>query len=299
MLSSTMEFFNRKMAARRRRAAQRAALEAVRSFPLTAERKSHSLGAPLIVSLTSYAKRFKTLANTIKSLLDQDIHIDKIILWVGADDYDLLPAEVRSLEGALFETFSTKDIRSYTKLIPALRNFPDAYIVTADDDIYYPTDWVSTILNGYVPGRRMTVCRRAHMAQVDASGATTAYASWPHAVSDRADPGAGRALFPTGVGGILYPPSTFNEEVLNEAVFTDLCPYADDIWFFWMQLINEVDRRRVGSVEKFITWPSSQEAGLLNDNLHLGRNDSQLIALERRYGKLVSFIGHTDSGSGK
>jgi len=294
MLSSTLQFFDRRMAARRRRAAQRLALDAVQAFPTIIEKGSHGLDTPLVISLTSYAKRFGTLSYTIKSLLDQDVQYDRLILWVGRDDYDLLPSDVQILEGDIFEVRVTTDIRSYTKLIPALREFPEAYIVTADDDIHYPTNWLSTILRGYVPGRRMTVCRRAHMALVDGAGVTTSYASWPHSIGDQIDPGSGRALFPTGVGGVLYPPSTFSEEVLNETAFIDLCPFADDIWFFWMQLINNVERRRVGSVEKFVTWPSTQETGLLNDNLHLGRNDSQLLALERRYGKLESFIGRVD-----
>jgi hypothetical protein len=291
MISSFLNLVDRKKAARRRRLAQRAAMKAVEAFPLTSEKRAHGLPGPLVVSLTSYSKRFSTLSYTIKSLLDQDIAIDQVILWLGRDDVALLPPEVRGLESPYFSVRGTKDIRSYTKLIPALKERPEAFIITADDDIYYPASWARMISDGYIPQQRMTVSRRAHMACVDVNGSAMPYASWPHTVGAESDPGAGQALFPTGVGGVLYPPGIFEDEVFNEEAFLELCPFADDLWFFWMQLIGDVKRRRVGPVEKFITWPASQATGLLNENLHLGRNDSQLAALERRYGKLERFIG--------
>ena len=49
-------------------------------------KKKHQLPAPLIVSLTSYPVRFKTLPKTLKCLLNQSIIPDKIILWIAYED---------------------------------------------------------------------------------------------------------------------------------------------------------------------------------------------------------------------
>ena len=45
--------------------------------------------------------------------------------------------------------------------------------------------------------------------------------------------------FFTGVGGVLYPAHCFNKEIFNEKVFMNLCPHADDIWFYAMALLND------------------------------------------------------------
>lgn len=289
-MNPIQRLIERKLAAHKRKTAQRDALRAVQAYPRIADKAAHGLSSPLIVSLTSYAKRFATLDLTIKSLLDQDIVIDQLLLWVSPEDLKHLPASVRALEGAIFRAMPTKDIRSYTKLIPALRSHPECFILTADDDIHYPSDWARSIVEGYEVGVRMTVCRRAHMAAVGPDGSTLPYHQWPHAVDDVSDRGRNFALFPTGVGGVLYPPNTFDSEVLREDIFLELCPYADDLWFFWLQMVGQVQRLRSGTNHKFIAWPSSQESALMTQNYHLGRNDLQVCALESRYGRLKDIL---------
>ena len=41
------------------------------------------------------------------------------------------------------------DIRSYKKLIPTLKRYPDDIIITADDDILYPCNMVSDLYDTY------------------------------------------------------------------------------------------------------------------------------------------------------
>ena len=62
--------------------------------------KKHSLDKELIVSLTSYPKRFDILPITIQSLLNQTVKPDRIILWLYEKDYFRLPAS------ALFVSFN-------------------------------------------------------------------------------------------------------------------------------------------------------------------------------------------------
>lgn len=288
-----IDYMKKKRRAFERRSAQRSALRAVERFPMVGQRSAHPLPGPLVISLTSYAKRFATLHLTLRSLLDQTVAADQIALWVSPDDHDALPDAVKLLTLDGVSIRKTKDIRSYTKLVPALHAFPEAFILTADDDIYYPPTWVETIVNAAMNAPGSVIARRAHMAVVSRSGETLPYTRWGHAVTDEADAGAGLAILPTGVGGVLYPPRVLGDEVFNEQAFLDICPYADDLWFFWMELIGGVGRYRVGEARKFVAWPSTQETGLLNENLHLGRNDTQRAAIEKRYGALEQFVGRS------
>ena len=44
--------------------------------------KKHSLNGKLVVSLTSYPDRYKTLNFTLRTILSQSIKPDKILLWI-------------------------------------------------------------------------------------------------------------------------------------------------------------------------------------------------------------------------
>lgn len=257
---------------------------AVRRFPTVASRRPHGLGAEVIVSLTSYPARYPTLALTLRSLLDQNVAADRTILWIAHDDLATLPDDVTRLSAAGLDIRGCEDLRSYKKLIPALQAYPDAYIVTADDDVYYPPDWLEGLLSPAADGAGKVVAGRVHLMQCDAHGRSIPYASWELATSHRAPPTPDTRLFPTGVGGILYPPGTFTSEVLDRALFEKLCPAGDDIWFFWMARRNAVDQMPAARPFYLITWPSSQETALYLDNLYENRNDVQILAMEQHFG---------------
>ncbi|HPD61418.1 MAG TPA: hypothetical protein PKV48_06650, partial [Thermodesulfobacteriota bacterium] len=54
-------------------------------------------------------------------------------------------------------------------------------------------------------------------------------------------------LFPTGVGGVLYPPHSLSEEVIDEKAFMQLAPYHDDVWLKAMSLLKGTQCKKVSS----------------------------------------------------
>ncbi|NQX93392.1 MAG: hypothetical protein HRT64_00430 [Erythrobacter sp.] len=91
-------------------------------------------------------------------------------------------------------------------------------------------------------------------------------------------------LFPTGVGGVLYPPGAFDKQVTDENLFMKLAPRGDDIWFFWMARLAGTQQRRTEEWFDLLEWPSSQEVALAADNLHGDGNDRQIRAMEEHFG---------------
>lgn len=94
----------------------------------------------VIVSLTSFPSALPYAAQAIRSVLRDSLLSDKIVLYLDTPLFPggTLPAEIEELrtEPPFFEVrFNPAEIRSYGKLIPALRDFPDEIIVTIDDDI--------------------------------------------------------------------------------------------------------------------------------------------------------------------
>lgn len=66
------------------------------------------------------------------------------------------------------------------------------------------------------------LCYRAHKMRFDPEGWPDPYSSWEMRCQDGDEPSDG--LFPTGVGGIIYPPDSLHPEVTNAAVFRELSP---------------------------------------------------------------------------
>ena len=131
---------------RKKRMMYAAAERAVAGFPRIREQRPHGLQNSVVVSLTSYPPRFPYLDKTIKSLLDQSVKADHTLLWIAVDDIEHLPEAVRSLTSHGLQIKTCEDIRSYKKIIPALEAFPEATIVTADDDVYYKPDWLEGLV---------------------------------------------------------------------------------------------------------------------------------------------------------
>ena len=121
------------------------------SWQVLRRMRPHRLPGVLVVSLTSYPPRFGTLALTLRSLLCQTVRPDHLILWIAPADFALLPQSVRRLQARGLTIRLAEDIKSYKKIIPALDQFPDAFIVTADDDLFYWQSWLEELVKGAEP----------------------------------------------------------------------------------------------------------------------------------------------------
>ncbi|TXB68802.1 glycosyltransferase family 2 protein [Paracoccus aurantiacus] len=236
--------------------------------------RPHGLDAPLIVSLTSYGPRLPTVSKVIASLLRQTVSADRVILWLDKADRDRLPPEVAE-SGA--EIRVCPDWKSYKKLVPTLLEAPDAYIVTADDDVYYGPNWLEGLTAKAGSG---AVCHRAHEITMQ-GGLPRVYDDWNRNITA---PAAGPLIFPTGVGGVLYAPGVFHPDVTDANKFMRLAPSADDVWFYWMHRMNGSAPEKIGGRFRVIEWPGSQAQNLRATNLGTGGNDRAVAAMIAEYG---------------
>ena len=242
--------------------------------------RAHGLPGELIVSLTSYPQRYGILAKSLKGLLAQTIRPDRTILWIAEEDMPALPDEVTDLQSSGLEIRPCHDLRSYNKIIHTLKLWPDAYVVTADDDLYYEPKWLETLAQGVHPGEKVVVCRRAlRPKRIGCSYA--AFLEWQQDVITDGDPVDD--LFPTGVGGVLYPPHSLALEVMDEEVFTALCPHDDDSWLYFMSKRAGSKYSQVGGGFGQTMWPGSQATSLMSINLIEGENDRQFRAVIEHY----------------
>lgn len=234
----------------------------------------HGLPAPLVVSLTSYPARFAGLELVLRSILTQSVAADRVILWLDAGDQDHLPPAITALG---VETRICPNWRSYKKVVPTLTEAPDAFVVTADDDVYYGADWLAGLVARAEAG---VVCHRAHRVSLR-DGQPMDYGDWQRNISA---PEAGPLVFPTGVGGVLYAPGVFHPDVTDAALFQRLAPSADDVWLYWMHRLAGSCPEKIGGRFRIVEWPGSQAQNLRAGNLAGDGNDRAVAAMLAHYG---------------
>lgn len=245
--------------------------------------KPHGLPGELIVSLTSYPKRFATLHLTLKCMLMQSVAPDHLILWISHGDREKLTSDILGLQAYGLKIKYCEDIGSYKKIIYTLQDMPNSYIVPADDDLYYWPTWLEELVTCWSGDPKEVVCHRAHLITYGADGLPQPYAKWGYEGGLKE---TSTLNFPTTGFGALYPPGAFHSDVLNVEKLTKLCPKADDVWLYWMMRLNGVRALKIGTGKKKVTeWPGTQSvASLYHYNYYEGGNDKQINMLIREYG---------------
>lgn len=195
----------------------------------------------VIVSLTSFPAAINFVVPTVKSILAGSVQPDKIVLYVTMSQFGDkgLPEDLLRLaaETPVFEIRNyDRDIRSYRKLIPALKDFPDAVIVTVDDDVHYHHNMLKSLLELHERYPECIIAHRAKRVKIGKPYRSWSKYRWYDFLLKKDYSGYGN-LF-TGVGGVLYPPNSLKEDMLKEDLFTELAPTTDDIWFWAAAVAN-------------------------------------------------------------
>jgi len=240
----------------------------------------------LIVSFTTYSKRIHDAHLVVESIAQQTLKPHRIILWLDENEFTLetiteaLKMQVkRGLEVRFCPNF-----RSYKKLIPTLQHFPDANVITIDDDILYPPDMIEILLKEHQMFPEYVLGNRVHRIRLNGHGEVLPYINWEWEIKRG---GADDLVFITSGGGTLFPSKCFSREVMNSDVFLEICPNADDVWFKAMSLLNGVKSKKVNDdrafSERFLPIPGSQDIALFKYNVDECGNDKQLKAVFEKY----------------
>jgi hypothetical protein len=240
----------------------------------------------LIVSLTSYGKRINKVAFAIASIGLQVRKAERIVLWLDEQEFQdcTLPRDLTRLKDRGLEIRFCHDIRSYKKYMPTRNLYPNARIVTIDDDFLYPS-WLLKRLdeeNRLYPDAIIGL--RAHEITHQSDGTVNEYRDWKFEVTHSCKE---KSVFLTTGGGVLFPVGCFKSDVaLNENYFTQYCPTADDIWFKCMSVYESIEYRNIPGVlfwQHFYPIDTKGEGALKDLNLN-GANDYQITSMEERFG---------------
>ncbi|MFO3906265.1 FkbM family methyltransferase [Enterobacter hormaechei] len=252
------------------------------SPPNIVKARKHSLPQKLIVSLTSWHKRFSTLNMTLKCLLQQSVKADRIILWLAESERHLVPDDVLSVGSQGVEIKYCNDIKSYKKIVPTLIEEPNAFIVTADDDLSYDCDWLEKLVAAWDGNYKTVVAHRAHKIRLDKDGLPIPYRQWDWNYAVSSD--VSSLVFPTSGAGVLYPPHCFYPDIINKDLFEKLSPNADDVWLYWMCRLNDIQFKVVDGKFKLLEWEGISNHALWHENLLNNANDNCIKNMISHYG---------------
>ena len=240
----------------------------------------------LIVSLTTYGRRVQSVYYTIVSLMRQTMKPDMIILWLDYDNWNEsnIPMSLKKLQQQGLTIKYCKDLKSYKKLIPALNEYPDAMIVTCDDDIYYRSNMVERLVKAFKADPTKIYAHRAHQITFT-NGYVDSYNNWPEEISDK----VGVSVFPTSGGGTLYKKNLLHADICNETLFMKLSPKADDVWHFFMGNLEKT-QNVVLPYKGYIYLPLDvfyqalhKGSNLASSNFNECMNDKQIQAIMEHY----------------
>ena len=191
--------------------------------------------------MTSYPPAISFVAAAVKSLLAGSVLPDKLVLYVTLEEFKdrKLPDELLELEKSS-DIFEIRDygrnIRSYRKLVPALDDFPESIIVTVDDDVVYHKNMLRDLITLHEKYPKDIIAHRAKRISPDKPYKKWKKYRWYHFLSRKIHNDFSNLQ--TGVAGVLYPPHALKKEMIDPALFMEIAPTADDIWFWAAAVAN-------------------------------------------------------------
>ena len=245
-------------------------------------------GEEIIVSLTTFGKRINEVYLAIESIMQGTMKPNRIVLWLAEDEFKdkTLPLTLQRQQKRGLQIEFCEDIRSFKKIFPVMMKYPDACIVTIDDDVMYEFDLLENLVNAHRTNPEDVCACRIHRITLRHDRKPKSYMEWQWQVwpDDKSN-----LNFLTSGGGALFPPHCFEKEFFNKEAFLSLCPYADDVWInamIWMsgrQISKAFTHSKSGCDYIEISLEQNDALSRENTNSSNCRNDIQLKAVLDKY----------------
>lgn len=236
----------------------------------------------IVVSLTSFPKRFPQLDLCLKSLVIQKFKPNKIIVYLGSDSSrEMLTKAMLKYEkyGVEYKFDKKENLMPHKKYFYAMQDYPDSIVVTADDDVVYPRDWLLSLYKSYRKYPNAVSARRVHLIKRK-DGKFLPYDHWEDQCRRIKVPSM--SLIATGNSGVLYPPHCFGKMAFDIDSIKKTSLRADDIWLKCMEIKYKIPVVWVPNWQVMLPEIDSSENEKLSDeNVFTGTNDDVLNAVMR------------------
>lgn len=238
-----------------------------------------------IVSLTTFPARINKVWLTIETILMQNVKPDKIILWLYEGEFNgkaSLPKNLLQLEKRGLEIrFCNENLMPHKKYYYTMLKYPEANVITVDDDMFYPPDLIDKLLRFHKKYPESIICTISRQIKADGN-AISPYREWSYLKTNSEPDFKNLGI---GVGGILYPSKSLHPNVLNIKELKKLALKADDLWLKAMSLKNNTKVvSMAGEYPRFfIPIIQKNNQRLMDSNIGEGQNDQIFKSLMEHY----------------
>ncbi len=261
-------------------------------------KESSDLNSPdkYIISLTSFPVRINTLWLVIESLLRQKEKPDAIMLWLYKEDFDgksSLPKSLLRFEKWIQIKFCDENLKPHIKYFYTMKKYPEANIITVDDDVIYPSDLIRNLKKSHKKHPNSICSTTTRTIKIN-KGTIQSYSEWKKPVGPLKK---SHQLQQLGVGGVLYPRDSLHKEVFNINALKQMALKADDLWLKVMSSKNNTAVVSLSNARHLKLLPViiKNDNRLMESNIIEGQNDKVLKDIMNYYG-LSSSIFKDDSG---
>lgn len=250
-------------------------------------KKSDKASNRIIVSLTSFPPRINRVWLVIESIMRQELKPDKILLWLSKEQFSSLselPKNLLRLQDRGLEIrFCNENLKAHTKYYYAMQEFPDDIIITVDDDILYNSYITQHLIELSEKYPQTICCCRGWEVKINDRNLAK-YNEWKM-INDAKSPSID--IFPTGVGGVLYPPHSLHKDVFNIDLLRELCFYADDVWLNVMAHLKGTKYAKTEYSSHYLPIKFKNRTRLRDINVTESANDTQINNLRNYYKKIL------------
>ena len=240
----------------------------------------------IIVSLTTYPKRIKTIWLTIETLMRQSVKPDEIVLWLAASQFEdglcSLPENLLRLQDRGLTIRFCDDLRSHKKYYYALQEYPKDLVILTDDDMFYPRDTIQKLIRMHKKWPNDSCCITAQVIEPNFQAMPSL---WRNPRLDEHNLQHTSQIQAFTGSGTLIPPDALPSETFEKEIFQHLCFYADDLWITFMAQRNGT---KISTLKKWRPFPiciyGTAEGSLYYINGEGKQNDIQWQNLLDYYG---------------
>ena len=197
-----------------------------------------------IVSLTSWPPRIHTVFLTIESILRQTHKPHKVLLYLSEEEFPTkeLPETLKFQQTRGLEVRWVKEnLKSFKKLLYALKEFPNSNIITVDDDQFYSPTLLQEFLETKAQSPNKVIA--GEYAERYFFDQDRRILSFFEGMSEKND-SLNFIVRGTGIGGVFYFKNCFADLVFNAEFIKKYCR-SDDIWFSTALLQNNIETIRL------------------------------------------------------
>ena len=239
----------------------------------------------LICTLTTFPARIDSVQYTIKSLFNQSMKPDKIVLWLAESEFKdfEFPESIKQLQKRGLELRYCENYfghKRYYKIIEEQRE--DELIVMFDDDIIFPYYMLERLYDKWLEFPDCVICDRGQVLTFEGHDVLNP-GRWSSISNVGIDTPSYRILASPG-GGCLFPPRAFYKDANNTDIIRKYALKTDDIWLMFMAVQNDTKIIRTYQYHRtFILSEQEQTVQLGKEAIYQGRYIKTFYDLAKAY----------------